>query len=117
MKKKKLLPKIKDMDEKDVEGRHPKWLKERRAMENELEMIYEAKGGRVGVVKWKLEKSGFTLQMHISISIFQRCKQWETKKLWKNKVPLKLKALMCLAFQNRLQTGSSERKKKKLGGG
>ena len=35
------------------------------------------------MVKWKLEKSGFTLQMHISISIFQRCKQWETKKLWK----------------------------------
>ena len=42
---------------------------------------------------------------------FNGFKNGRLKKLWKNKMPLKLKVFLWLAFQDRLQTGSALKRK------
>lgn len=114
------MAKIKDMDEKDIQGEtSQEWPKLRRAIENELKMIYEAeeilvaKRGRG--VRWTWLSGSWKSRDLLYKSMyrflsFRGVNSGRLKKLWKNKMPLKLKVFMWLAFQNRLQTSESEKK-------
>lgn len=60
------------------------------------------------LVKWKLEKSG----AYTTKSMLKDFNSKQLKKLWKNKMPMKLKVFIWLAFQDKLQTGMALKKRK-----
>ena len=62
---------------------------------------------------WKLEKKGHysTKSMYRFIT-FGGVIDRQTKKVWKNKMPLKLRVFVWQALHNRLQTGVASKKKK-----
>ena len=67
---------------------------------------------------WILEKSGqySTKSMHRRLS-FRGIVNRRMVKLWKNKIPMKIRVFMWLVMQGRLQTGSNLKKKQWRGTG
>ena len=65
-------------------------------------------GEEADQVHWKFEKSGLymTKSMYRLLS-FEGVVSKRLQKLWKNKMPMKLKDFLWLAFQNRLETGEA----------
>jgi len=63
-------------------------------------------------VGWKWEKSGSytTKSMYRHLSSIVITSKY-LKKLWKNKMPMKLKVFLWLGLQNKLQTGEALKKK------
>ena len=59
-------------------------------------------------VHWKFEKSGlYTTKSMYRLLPFEGVVSKRLQKLWKNKMPMKLKDFLWLAFQNRLETGEA----------
>ena len=67
-------------------------------------------------VGWKWEKSGSyttkSMYKHLSSSVIT---SKYLKKLWKNKMPMKLKVFLWLGLQNKLQTGEALKNKNRKG--
>lgn len=65
------------------------------------------------MVKWKLEKSEIysTKSMYMLLSL-RGVTSKRLGKMWKSKIPLKLKVFLWLAFQNHLQSGEALKKKR-----
>ena len=63
-------------------------------------------------VIWRLEKSGdYTTKSMYRLLSFSGLNNRTVKKLWKNRMPLKLKIFLWLAFQDRLQSGATLKKR------
>ena len=78
-----------------------------------LQELYRYQLGEEGdQVHWKFEKSGLymTKSMYRLLS-FEGVVSKRLQKLRKNKMPMKLKDFLWLAFQNRLETGEALKRK------
>jgi hypothetical protein len=69
-------------------------------------------GGRDKMI-WKLEKSGsYSTKSMFRCLLYQGVSDKRMKKLWKSKLPMKLKTFMWLVFQDTIQSGVTLRRMK-----